>query len=91
MDPQIANFLTNLEHDIDSFLNAWQAVEDRFQEAFDRGIPDELATMDFGLYGDLAYLTEAKLVDGFAAYQSIKAAMDASGRLNWERFYQVVR
>jgi len=91
MDPQIANFFTNLTSDMLAFLLAWKLIEDRFQEAFDRDIDGALATIDFSQYGDLAYLDQTKINAAFAAYQAVKATMDANTRQNWTRFYGIIR
>jgi hypothetical protein len=91
IDTQIANFFSNLTLDVDTFLSDWKHLEDRFQEAFDRDIDIALATLDFTEYGDLDYLTEAKINAAFAAYTALKSVMDASARQNWTRLYGIVK
>jgi len=91
MDPQDLNYLSNLTTDIQAFIQAWQEVEDRFQEAFDRDIDARLETLNFAEAGDLSYLSEEKLSAAFTAYQAIVTVMNAAGRLNWSRFYGVIK
>lgn len=89
MDPQIANFLTLLLDTVELWLTATVDVQTRFQEAFDRGVPGALATVEFA--GELDHLDAQKLADLFAKWQEIIAVMDTGGREGWSVMLATVR
>jgi hypothetical protein len=91
MDPQDLNYFTNLTADVLAYIEAWQKLEDRFQEAFDRDIDARLGTLNFAEAGDMSYLDEAKLNAAFAAFTALSGTMNAAARLNWARLYGVIR
>lgn len=91
MDPQILNFFANLEDDVKAFVLAFLQLQDRFQEAYDRGIDAALPTLDFSEAGLLDHLSEAKLIAAFQAYTALNATMTASDRENFTRLYGVIR
>lgn len=91
MDAQLANYLSNLTTEIHSFIKAYLALEDRFQEAFDRDVPAELPTVDFSQAGDLDHLTSESLGDAFAAFLQVKALIEEADREVMSALYEVVR
>lgn len=91
MDPQLLNFFTNLTEDLDAFLTAYSRIEDRFQEAFDREIDDQLVGLDFEGTGDLNHLNPDNLGDAFAAFSAVKVVMDANDRARWTAMLEVLR
>lgn len=89
MTPQQADFFTNWTAAVGAFLTAFADVEDRFTEAFDRGIDADLESIEFE--GDLDHLTAANVGAAFAAYLAINATMTADDRAAWSDLLAVVR
>lgn len=91
MDPELLNYFSNLDADVGAFLTAFSRIEDRFQEAFDRGIDAELAGLDFAGQGDLDHLSPARLSAAFAAFINVQNTMNATDRAAWTALLEVVR
>ena len=90
MDPQIANFFTRYTEEVEVAVTAILALQDRRQEAIDRGIAQHLSTIDFSEYGDLAYLSEDRVIDATAALDALVAALSANGRAGWTALFGVI-
>ena len=91
MDPQVADYLSNLEADTDLFLQAFLRLKTRFQEAADRGIDDLVAAHAIEYQGDLSHMTDAKLAAAFTEFQSVDTTMLANGRAVYVAFYGIIR
>lgn len=90
MDSQTANFFSNYTGDVKMAVEAILRLQDRKQEAIDRGIVADLSNIDFSEYGDLAYLTEAKVLAASAAVDSLVTTLDAANRTGWAGLYGVM-
>lgn len=91
MDPQDANYLTELTQQFEVFLVALQRLEDKVQEGFDRGIDDRLATLDFENAGELDHLSQARLVAAFTSFTAVQGLMAANTRAHWSAMWDVIR
>jgi len=91
MPPELANFLTLLQVDVQNFLNAYDAMSDRFQEAYDRDFDQLLAQQEYPLPGDLDHLTLAKLMNALAAAQAVQNTLTTNQRENIGRLLGVLR
>lgn len=91
MDPQLANYLSNLTDDTAAFLEAFLKLQDRLQEGFDREVEGQIPTVDFSQYGDLDHLTAAKLAMMFASFQDVETTMSANDRAAFANLYGIIR
>lgn len=91
MPPEMLDFLTNLQLNTQDFLNAYNALQDRVQEAFDRDYDSVISTLEYPLPGDLDHIDDGELGDFLTAFLAIQVVMEANSRQNFARILAVLR
>ena len=91
MPPEMMYYLTNLQLNTQQFLNAYNAMQDRVQEAFDRGYDAVIPTLEYPLPGDLDHIDDGELGDFLTAFLAIQTTMEANDRQNFARLLAVLR
>lgn len=86
---QYANVLTDYTQAVDKLLTALAEAGIRRQQAIDIGLVSDLGNIDFSEYGELAYLTEDKVLDASGFVSDLTDVLDANGRAGWAALFLV--
>ena len=91
MPPEMMDFLTNLQLDIQAYLNASAKLDDRFQEGLDRGYAALLPNLEYPLPGELDHIDDGEIEAAFAAWVSVQGNLTANSRANLKALLALVR